>query len=95
MSSNTRHAGLRARAGARSPQLRFPVAKHARSTCLPARISRANQVVLVFYPADWSPVCGRSDRAVQRQAHAGVSPFRCGVARHFSRRPLVPSGVCA
>jgi peroxiredoxin len=29
-------------------------------------------VVLAFYPADWSPVCGRPDGALQRGV-AGIS----------------------
>ena len=46
---------------------------------------RGHPVVLVFYPADWSPVCGDQLDALQR-APARVRRLRRHAARHLGRR---------
>ena len=46
----------------------------------------------MFYPADWSPVCG-DQMALYNEMLRGVSAIRRGARRHLRGRSLVPPGV--
>jgi hypothetical protein len=48
---------------------------------------RGKPVILAFYPADWSAVCG--DQMLQRDT-PGVPKARRGTIGHFGRRGVVP-----
>ena len=53
---------------------------------------RGKPVVLVFYPADWSPVCG-DQMALYNEMLRGVRRVRRPGRRHLRRRPVVPRGI--
>ena len=53
---------------------------------------RGKPVVLVFYPADWSPVC--SDQlALYNELKPEFSEFEAQIIGDLRRRRLVPSGL--
>ena len=53
---------------------------------------RGNPVILAFYPADWSPVCG-DQMALYNEMLGGVPALRRHHARRLGRRRLVPRRV--
>ena len=55
---------------------------------------RGKPVVLAFYPADWSPVCG-DQMALYNEILPEFQRFRRRDPRHLGRRRLVPRGVRA
>ena len=78
-----------------SPEPRLPISLRP---SLPIRSSslsdlKGRRVILAFYPADWSPVCGDQMTPLQRGA-SGVPQAWRGIARHLGRRRLVPPGLC-
>ena len=50
-------------------------------------------VILAFYPADWSPVCG-DQMALYNEVLPDVPRLRCRASRHLRRRRVVPCGLC-
>ena len=55
---------------------------------------RGNPVILAFYPADWSPVCG-DQMALYNEMLGEFQRFGAHHARHLGRRRLVPRRVRA
>ena len=76
-------------AGATAPDFSLSVNPDKKITL---RELRGKPVILAFYPADWSPVCG-DQMALYNESSAGVSEVRGGTGRHFRRRGLVPRRV--
>jgi peroxiredoxin len=54
---------------------------------------RGKPVILAFYPADWSPVCG--DQITLYNEILPESQARRGDIGHFGRRGMVSCGLCA
>jgi peroxiredoxin len=50
---------------------------------------RGKPVILAFYPADWSPVCG-DQMTLYNGDTPGVPQERRGTIGHFGRRGVVP-----
>ena len=53
---------------------------------------RGKPVILAFYPADWSPVCG-DQMTLYNEILPGVPQARRGTIGHFGRRGVVPCGL--
>ena len=53
---------------------------------------RGRPVVLAFYPADWSPVCG-DQMALYNEMSREFEEYDAAAARHLGRRRVVPSRV--
>ena len=53
---------------------------------------RGRPVILAFYPADWSPVCG-DQMALYNELCSEFRTVQRRAARHLGRRRLVPPGV--
>jgi hypothetical protein len=51
-------------------------------------------VILAFYPADWSPVCG-DQMTLYNEVLPGVSQAQRRTVGDFGRRGVVPRGLCA
>ena len=79
-----------------SPRARLRLTLHCtpRLTRRFADRFRGQPVILAFYPADWSPVCG-DQMALYNEMLQRVPEVRRGAARHLGGRRLVPSRVRA
>lgn len=53
---------------------------------------RGKPVILAFYPADWSPVCG-DQMALYNEVLPDFQSYGGGVDWYFSRRSLVPRSL--